>query len=235
MMSKISTAQADGLLFDMDGTLIDSTGGVLATWDVYGQEHGLDLVEVLKTSHGVRTQDNLRKWCNIPEDRIKDEVARFENMILVEGAKLKAEGKNGLVKLPGVDELLKSLPTDSWTIVTSASNTYALPALKLAGVPAPPHMITADDVTKGKPFPEPYLAGASRISKDIERCIVFEDAPSGIKSGVASGAKVLAVCTSHERKEVEGHGAHWIVDDLSKVKVKVVDGILHLEIDESSS
>jgi glycerol 3-phosphatase-1 len=77
-------------------------------------------------------------------------------------------------------------------------------------------MITADDVTKGKPFPEPYLAGASRISKDIERCIVFEDAPSGIKSGVASGAKVLAVCTSHERKEVEGHGAHWIVDDLSK-------------------
>jgi HAD superfamily hydrolase (TIGR01509 family) len=77
-------------------------------------------------------------------------------------------------------------------------------------------LITADDVKKGKPFPEPYLTGASRIDKSIERCIVFEDAPSGIKSGVASGAKVLAVCTSHERHEIEGYGATWIVDDLTK-------------------
>ncbi len=108
------------------------------------------------------------------------------------------------------------IPVGSWAIVTSATASYALPALELASVNVPPNLISADDVKQGKPFPEPYLTGASRIGKSIERCIVVEDAPSGIKSGVASGAKVLAVCTSHMRHEIEGYGADWIVDDLTK-------------------
>jgi hypothetical protein len=61
-----------------------------------------------------------------------------------------------------------------------------------------------------------YLTGAEKLGKQIENCIVFEDAPSGIKSGVASGARVLAVCTSHTREQVSGMGATWIVDDLTK-------------------
>lgn len=61
-----------------------------------------------------------------------------------------------------------------------------------------------------------YLTGAEKLGKAIENCIVFEDAPSGIKSGVASGARVLAVCTSHTREQVTGMGATWIVDDLTK-------------------
>ena len=229
----ISTVNADGLLFDMDGTLLDSTPGVLVTWEVYAKEHDLDLVEVLKTSHGVRTEDNLKNFCKIKDEDLKTEIARFENMILNEGARLKKEGKQGLEILPGVKTLLGSIPQENWTIVTSATIHYAEPALELAEVPKPPHIVTAGDVKKGKPHPEPYLTGAEKISKDIKTCIVFEDAPSGIRSGVASGARVLAVCTSHTREQVQGYGATWVVDDLTKVKARVVDGSLELEIDES--
>ena len=135
-----------------------------------------------------------------------------------------------------------------WAIVTSATLTYAGAALPTAGIDAPPHLITANDVPKGKPHPDPYLIGAEKINADVKESIVVEDAPSGIKSGVAAGSRVLAVCTSHERAEIEGLGATWIVTDLSKyvpklqrgamltknrVKTAVKDGKVHLEIDES--
>lgn len=97
-----------------------------------------------------------------------------------------------------------------------ATNVYASSALSTANVPMPAHIITADSVSKGKPDPEPYLSGAKRLELSADQCIVFEDAPSGIKSGVASGARVLAVCTSHKREELEGLGARWIVADLTK-------------------
>ncbi|KAJ9118176.1 hypothetical protein QFC22_004080 [Naganishia vaughanmartiniae] len=226
-------AKADALLFDMDGTLIDSTPGVLATWKVYEKEHNLDLEEVLRTSHGIRTEDNLKRWCNVKPENITAETKRFEDMILAEGARLKDIGEKGLEILPGVQTLLSSIPQDKWTIVTSATAHYAKPALEIAQCPLPPKMVTANDVKMGKPHPEPYLTGADKLGKSIENCIVFEDAPSGIKSGVASGAKVLAVCTSHTREQVTGMGATWIVEDLTKVLCTVVDGQLHLEIDES--
>ncbi|KAJ9126299.1 hypothetical protein QFC24_002031 [Naganishia onofrii] len=187
----------------MDGTLIDSTPGVLATWKVYEKEHNLDLELVLRTSHGIRTEDNLKRWCNVKPENIIKETKRFEDMILAEGARLKESGEKGLEILP-------------------ATLHYAKPALEIAQCQLPPKIVTADDVKMGKPHPEPYLTGAEKLGKPIENCIVFEDAPSGIKSGVASGAKVLAVCTSHTREQVTGMGATWIVEDLTKY-VSVVD------------
>lgn len=103
-----------------------------------------------------------------------------------------------------------------WAIVTSATNKYASRALSTSSIPAYPALVTADDVVRGKPNPEPYLAGAKKLGLDAASCIVVEDAPTGIKSGVACGAKVLAVCTSHTREELEGLGAEWIVEDLTK-------------------
>lgn len=100
--------------------------------------------------------------------------------------------------------------------MTSATRYYCLPALKIAGLEPPSALVTADIVKKGKPDPEPYHTGAERISQPISRCLVFEDAPSGIRAGVASGAKTLAVCTSHERDEVERYGADFVVQDLTR-------------------
>ncbi|ORY23350.1 HAD-like domain-containing protein [Naematelia encephala] len=228
---------AKGMLFDMDGTLLDSTPAVNATWDYFAREYDLDLHEVLKTSHGTRTIDNLRKWCGLSEQaELEAATEQFESMIVSEAQRLKSEGKTGLEILPGVLDILGELDkasTPVWAIITSATLLYASDALPTAGVPKPPKLITANDVTKGKPHPEPYLTGAKILGYDIKDCIVIEDAPSGIRSGVASGARVLAVCTSHTRAKVTGLGATWIVEDLSKVKASLRDGLVHLDIDES--
>lgn len=100
--------------------------------------------------------------------------------------------------------------------MTSATRGYASAALPTAGIPPYPVLVTADDVTKGKPNPEPYLTGGKKLGFPPESLICVEDAPSGVRSGVAAGNQVLAVCTSHARAELEGLGARWIVDDLTK-------------------
>ncbi|BEJ17184.1 hypothetical protein CspHIS471_0605850 [Cutaneotrichosporon sp. HIS471] len=222
-----NSVTVDGLLFDMDGTLLDSTPAVVATWEQYAREFNLDLEHVLKTSHGQRTVDNMQIFCKITEpEALAREVVRFETIIVDEAQRLEDEGKQGLVVLPGVVDMLKKLNTATkpvWAIVTSATNKYASRALTASHIQYPA-LVTADDVKLGKPHPEPYLAGAKKLGLDPKRCIVVEDAPTGIKSGVACGAKVLAVCTSHTREELEGLGAEWIVDDLTKVQVQLVDG-----------
>ncbi|WVN89148.1 uncharacterized protein L203_104364 [Cryptococcus depauperatus CBS 7841] len=236
-MSNISTTHTRAFLFDMDGTLLDSTPAVNATWEYFAKEYNLDLHEVLRTSHGVRTIDNMRKWCGITDPiELRDATELFENMIVTKAKELQTAGKDGLVALPNVHNLLNQLNSSSvplWAIVTSATTVYASAALPTAGIPETPKTITADDVVKGKPDPEPYLAGAKALEVDVKDTIVVEDAPSGVKSGVASGARVLATCTSHTREQLEGLGANWIVTDLSKITFEILDGRVKLTIDES--
>jgi beta-phosphoglucomutase-like phosphatase (HAD superfamily) len=92
------------------------------------------------------------------------------------------------------------------------------------GITPPPVTITADDkrLKAGKPAPDPFLLAADCLGFDARRCVVFEDSPSGIRAGVASGAIVIAVCTSHEREQIENCGAHYIVDNMSKVKCEPI-------------
>merc|ERR1712093_653726 len=106
---------------------------------------------------------------------------------------------------------------EHYAICTSATLIYASNALKTTGIRPPSHFLTAENCTYGKPHPEPYLKGAAMLGKDITKCLVVEDAPSGIKSGLDAGATVLAVCTSHSRQELQSLGAHYLVDDLSNV------------------
>lgn len=92
------------------------------------------------------------------------------------------------------------------------------------GITPPAVTITADDkrLKAGKPAPDPFLLAAECLGYEASNCVVFEDSPSGIRSGVASGATVIAVCTSHERSKIENCGAHYIVEDMSKVTCKAV-------------
>ena len=92
------------------------------------------------------------------------------------------------------------------------------------GITPPPVTITADDkrLKAGKPAPDPFLLAAKCLGFDAKKCVVFEDSPSGIRAGVASGATVIAVCTSHERSKIENCGAHFIVDNMEKVRCEPV-------------
>ncbi|KAI0755116.1 HAD-like protein [Daedaleopsis nitida] len=123
--------------------------------------------------------------------------------------------------LPGVKRLMDSIPKGRYAVATSGAKTYAYGCMTRVGITPPEVTITADDkrLKAGKPAPDPFLLAASELGFDAGRCVVFEDSPSGIRAGVASGATVIAVCTSHERAKIADCGAHFIVDTLEQVRV----------------
>ncbi|KAF8334235.1 HAD-like domain-containing protein [Cantharellus anzutake] len=221
----------DAVLFDMDGTLIDSTPGVISAWYKFAEMYQLDVPAVLKETHGVRLVDSLKTWCEITDpETLQKESMRFE--------KLAIEG--GPVVLPGVRSLLKELDggsSNKWTIVTSGTSSYAQASLERTGIIMPASIVTSEHVSRGKPFPDPYVEGARRCNVDAHNVLVVEDAPSGIRSGHAAGAKTLAVCTSHSKEEILESGANpdYIVQDLTQVSTRWVDGKIEITIRDDSN
>ncbi len=160
----------EAILFDLDGVLVDSTPCVTRVWSAGREEHGLDADHVVHVAHGRPTIATVREVA--PHLDAQGETDRIEQMEISD--------TDGLRVLPGAKELLANLPPERYTIVTSGTRKLATRRLHVAGLPVPGTMITADDITKGKPDPEPYLAGARALGRDPNRCLVFEDAPSGI-------------------------------------------------------
>ncbi|KZT23773.1 HAD-like protein [Neolentinus lepideus HHB14362 ss-1] len=234
--TKMPTIAVDAILFDMDGTLIDSTPGVLKAWSTFAADYGLtNAAEIAHKSHGRRLYDTLKEWCNIDgEEKLQSEIMRFEDEVI----------EGGPVVLPGAIEFINQIesgrpsesPSYGWTIVTSATNIYTPKALARCAIPLPPAgLVTSNDVSSGKPHPDPYLSGARRCGADPAKCLVVEDAPSGIKSGHAAGAATLAVCTSHTEAAITESGCNpdYIVKDLTRVSARWVDGKIEVTIDES--
>ncbi|KAH9931644.1 HAD-like protein [Epithele typhae] len=124
--------------------------------------------------------------------------------------------------LPSVKRIMDSIPKGRYAVATSGAKTYAYGCMTRVGITPPPVTITADDkrLKAGKPAPDPFLLAAKELGFDAKKCVVFEDSPSGIRAGVASGATVIAVCTSHERSKIENCGAHYIVDTMDKIKIE---------------
>ncbi|KAF7338235.1 HAD-like protein [Mycena venus] len=160
---------------------------------------------------------------------VEEEGCKEENKIpygnKLQAWELEAATVNRSVKiLPGVRRMLPSIPKGRYAVATSGAATYAYGCMTRVGINPPEVTITADDkrLAAGKPAPDPFLLAAKCLGFSAANCVVFEDSPSGIRAGVASGATVIAVCTSHERAQIENCGAHYIVEDMSKVECKVV-------------
>lgn len=198
---------AQCLLFDMDGTLIDSRAGVEALWKAWCEAHGVDFAHVLPLLHGVRLADSVRRFTPAGYD-VEQEIRSMYQAEL--------DDTSGVVVLDGSRELLAALPAHRWTIVTSADQELARARLRAAQVPAPETMVGGDDVDVGKPDPQGYLEGARRLGCAIDRSLVFEDAAAGIAAGQAAGARVVALATGHDGEIPEG--VDWI-PDLSVLRV----------------
>ncbi|KAJ2916456.1 hypothetical protein MD484_g4021, partial [Candolleomyces efflorescens] len=222
-----SVLTVDAILFDMDGTLVDSTAGVEGAWHEFSISYpGIDVHDILSSAHGVRTVDNLRNYCGIQDpELLEKEALRFEQAIVTSASK---DGGSGIKMLPGVSEALREiesrrfLPKPLWCICTSATREYATAALNITGVPFPEVLVAAEDVEKGKPHPDPYLLGAQKLGVDPKNCVVFEDAPSGIRSGLAAGCKTIGLVTSHSREQVESAQPNYVVDDMTRISFRVV-------------
>ncbi len=195
----------DAVLFDMDGTLIDSTPAVIRSWDTWGVEYGLT-ASALEAGHGQPASQLVRSL--LPPHRVDEGLARI--------AALELADVDDIVILPGAAELLLALPVDRIAIVTSATRPLAAARLNAAGLTAPTVIVTFDDVSNGKPHPEPFLTGAARLGIDPARCLVIEDAPAGIAAARAAGCATLAVTTTSPREELD---ADLVVDSLAQVSI----------------
>ncbi|KAL0581399.1 hypothetical protein V5O48_000663 [Marasmius crinis-equi] len=222
------TLLVDAILFDMDGTLIDSTPGLIKAWEQFCKDYDLgDPAKVVHDTHGRRLYDTLKDVCNIQDEhKLQAEIDRFEELVIL----------GGPVPLPGALDLLKALSlvhSSSWTIVTSATSYYAPRALERCGIPLPElGIVTSNDVEHGKPHPDPYLAGARKCGAEPQRCLVVEDAIAGLKSGRNAGAKTVAVCTSTAKATIGGSDAHpdFIIHDLTKMSVRAMEGSKMIEV-----
>lgn len=214
-----------GLLFDLDGVLINSTPAVARVWRRWAVEHGFNPDEVVERAHGRPSLTTIREYLpNSNHEAENREVERRE-----------IEDLEGIVPLPGALDLLRSLPEDRWTIVTSCTRPLAEVRIKAAGLPLPKRLITSNDITHGKPHPEPFLKGASVLGFPAAECVVFEDVPAGVKAGKASGAKVIAFTSTVQEPVLREAGADWVLKSCADVRATNNDKdlILDLSLEEN--
>jgi sugar-phosphatase len=215
-LSEVVRVETKGLLFDMDGVLISSIGSVVRCWRIWAKQYGVPDADSYEVPHGMRAIDIVRS--------LRPDIDPLEGLRAIED--LEIEDTADLTVLPGAKELLQSLPPERWAIVTSATRRLMLGRLEAAGLPAPERIVSADDVVRGKPDPEPYRKGAELLGCTPEECIVVEDAPSGVGAGKAAGSRVLGVVGTHTLAQLEQ--ADWVVNSLERVTAKIGKGGLEL-------
>lgn len=205
------------ILFDMDGTLVDSTVVVELVWARFAERFGLDLAEILKSSHGRRMEDSILRFGpdGVDVARQKQDLSDFEFTTT-----------EGVVAVPGAPAFVRSLPADQIALVTSAGRELAIMRMLSVDVPMPAVLVGAEDVANGKPHPEPYLSAAAALGADPSDTVVFEDADAGIASGLAAGMRVIVVGDS------AGEIARDLprIRDYSQIRATVHNGLIALAI-----
>lgn len=214
MIKNTNQLVCDAVLFDLDGVLIDSTSCIVRHWQAWADQHCLDVDQIMQVAHGIRTVETMRLVA--PYLDVEKEAERFTAQEVIDTV--------GVVAIEGSLRMLEALPKDVWAIVTSGSSELAKARLMQADLPIPKILVTADDVKRGKPAPEPYLIGAKRLGIAAERCIVIEDAPAGIEAGRKAGMRVIGISSTYAREELFEKGADVVVDRLTNLKIEVVDG-----------
>ncbi|MEU9593604.1 HAD family hydrolase [Streptomyces sp. NPDC048219] len=213
------TIHAQALLFDNDGTLVSSLESVRRCWTRWAGEYGITAEEFGRVElHGRPAAEIAADL--LPAGVVPEAVARIEHL------EVEDVPNGGVHLLPGTRAFLDALPADRWAVVTSATRRLAEARLDAVGI-LPKTLVAADDITRGKPDPEPYLLGARALGVDPAACVVFEDAPAGLQAGRAAGMTTVALATTHRAAELD---ADLVVDDLSALSVLVTDDGIEIAV-----
>jgi len=212
----MATLLVQGVLFDLDGVLIDSTAGVTRVWRDWGIRNGLAPDLTAHTAHGRRAIDTVRLLA--PQLDAEAELRDLERREITDSY--------DVVVFPGAARLLASLPPNRWAVVTSGTRDLARHRLGVAGLPLPELMITGSDIEHGKPHPEPYLRGAALLGLGPAECVAVEDAPNGIRSASDAGMPVLAVPTTYAVNELADATA--LLPSLSALQATFLGDLIRL-------
>lgn len=206
------------ILFDLDGVLVDSATLVERTWRRWALEHDLDPEHVLAMAHGRRTQETVAL--------VAPHLSAVE-----EGAALsasEAHTTDGIHEISGARELVEKLPRDSWAIVTSGTRAVATTRIRHTGLPMPDVLICADEIARGKPDPEGYLAAAHQLGVSPARCVVIEDAPAGLEAARAGGMRSIGVIGTYPAEALAI--ADHVVENIRTLNIEANSRELRIEI-----
>jgi mannitol-1-/sugar-/sorbitol-6-phosphatase len=180
--------RVSAVLFDLDGVLVDSARVVERAWRKWAREQAIRADDILAVAHGRPAREVVRIFApHLDAEQQALRIARHE-----------ARDAGGLAAMPGADECVSIARRGRWAVVTSGGRKLAVGRLAAAGLPVPDVLITADDITSGKPDPEPYQRACRELSVPAAQCVVVEDSPAGILAAKNAGMTVLAVTTTHE-------------------------------------
>ncbi|MBF4557454.1 HAD-IA family hydrolase [Pseudomonas sp. p50] len=193
-------------LFDMDGTVLNSIAAAERIWTTWALRHGIDVPSFLPTIHGARAIDTVNRQ-GLPGVDAEAEAAWV--------TQAEVEDVEGIVEVSGAAQFLKSLPARQWAIVTSAPRELALRRMAAAGIVEPEVLVTAQDVSAGKPDPAGYLLAAKRLGFDVTDCLIFEDASVGIQAAEASGADLVVITSTHPHPIQTPHATLASYDSVS--------------------
>ncbi len=197
-------------LFDMDGTILTSIPAVVRAWTAWSNRVGVDVEAVMHYLHGRPARDTIRHFAP-PGCDIAAELAWLDAFEL--------QDVDGIVAIPGAAALLTRLPRHRWAVVTSANRALATMRIAAAGLPMPDLLISADDVTRGKPDPQGFAMAARHLGFAASDCLVFEDTQAGLTAGRAAGAGVLRLAGVADQADTE---SPWITD-YTGVTVEITD------------
>jgi sugar-phosphatase len=196
------------VISDLDGVLVDSAAATSRAWAAWAARHDLDGVAIQAANHGRPARD-------VVAEHVRAESVDAEAAVLLD---FELTDTEGVVAFAGAADVL-ALPEVA--ISTSCTLPLAQARLRAAGLPVPGVLVTADQVARGKPAPDPYLVAAERLGADPVDCLVLEDAPSGIAAGRAAGMTVWAVTTTHAAADLGG--AHRIAAGLPELLASLED------------
>jgi sugar-phosphatase len=212
---------ASALLFDMDGTLVDSKAVVERAWAFWAQRHNLALAEILDYSHGRPTLSTMRYFGErfSPGTDWRAEADELQA--------LEAHETGGTVAISGALEILLQLTDAPWAVVTSAPRQLAQARLGEAGLPLPRVLVPADEISQGKPDPEGFLKAARQLAVRPGECVVFEDTPPGIEAGLRAGMQVVGMLTTVSADRL---ATPHLIRNFFDLRVTVIDRQFEIEI-----
>ncbi|MBL1417147.1 MAG: HAD-IA family hydrolase [Moritella sp.] len=209
-------ATCQGFIFDVDATLVNTTRVINNIWKIWASQKGIEFSEIYPHVHGRKIIETLTlvdpQYSNVDEEKAVKDIA--------------VHAMKSATEIEGALNFVKSIPKYSWAIATSGPRKVAETSLLASGFELPDSMVCAEDVTYGKPHPDPFILAAKSLGLDPQSCIAFEDSPVGIKSAKDAGCFTIALLTSHKKSDLAL--ADLIVDSFSVLSIRQNNAVYEL-------